>query len=836
MADIKFSGTADFSQVEKSYAKLEADTKRLEDQALRLSRAAESGGTAQQRAAERATEAAAKARASVDQLGSSIGKTGDAGAKSGDEIKKAFDGATRDVAKLEGANNRLRKSVEDTAAKQSEGGNIAKQVANDGIGQIKALAMEWVTFSGIVETANSAIQKVGENNKKALEAHLQQAPAEELVIKNLVGISPQQKREVLDQLDQMAKEIGVEAAPLKRAFAEAISKAGGDIPLALESTRAAAGIHRLSPDQMSTTTAAGATLSRVLGIQDPRQALGFANSFQASTAEANQQIVMGVLPGAVGAVLSSVPKQDKRRGAEEAAAVLAALNQANSAPGLASASTAEVGLASQLKQFFQPAPLSDEEKDVKTGQKGKLLSRVRTLQENKKGDRPEIVQAQIQKARAQIAMLDREIAGMGVAEDPGTFAGRIAAIQQNEDLQNRIIPNIHGEAAFVDAMKDLLRGKQDSRVMQEYTQNLTRIRVGSSGYEQQAKELSIEQGLTRAVRLAAKTQKDAAEADETRMGRGTAAEKTRIKKKADEVLDESQLTFHQAVGAKLATPESWVDSATQSRQQASINALRRQAEQIRLEAGIREGGIGNLNWWALTKPQQLLFNQRSVYKPATDEQLNEEEREQVAKLERTAKQLEEELADVNAKVKVSLPEVVPEDAAPMAAPTSTAPVSTAAAAAERSNAYRALPSVDDVLGSAGSAQGDKKVRKAAQRETREEKTKLTGRLKSIERELAGHGPKLKKPGYREELQREAEQLRGQISDVERNATEVLLPSHPPAAAASPPVAGPAADQTAMIDLQRRLLDETSRSNQTMRLLTHRLGSAAARQDLLVAVG
>ena len=819
MADIKFTGTADFSQVEKAYDKLEAGTKRLEEQAAKLARAAEQGGTAQQRAAERAADAAAKARESVDKLGESLGKSGNAGVKSGDDIKRAFDGATRDVAKLETANNRLAKSVEAAGEKQATLADGAKAAAEEGISQIKSLAFSWASLGGIVSQVGEAYARVGENQKKALEAHLQQAPAEELVIKNLVGISPKQKREVLNQLDQMAKEVGIESGPIKRSFAEAISKAGGDIPLAMEATRAAAGIHRLSPDQMSTTVAAGATLSRVLGISDPKQALGFANSFQAATAESSQQSVMGVLPGAVGAVLSSVPKQDKRRAAEEAAAVLAALNQANSAPGLASAATSEVGLASQLKLFFQPSPLSDEEKDIKAGQKAKLLSRVRTLQENKRGDPQEIVQAQIARARSQIAIYDREIAGMGVAEDPGTFAGRIAAIQGSEDLQNRLIPNIHGEAAFVDAMKDLLRGKKDSRVFQEYHRNLTGIRVGASGYEQQRKELSPTEGLTAAVRISGKTEIGKQQQTAEMLTRNRAAEIARIKEEAGALLDDSATNLRESIDVQEQKLIGSLANIWQSSAETKVGQVLAQAQTIRERYGAQAGNP--------RRKGSGFFSSR--YEPATDEQLPEDVRDRVKRLEKRGMELRHALLRAQKGEEVPLPSDVPSDAAPLGdLGAAVTPTSTAAAAADASAAYRALPTVDEV---AAGGTGGKKFAAAVKRSTREEKGRYAARLKKIQAELSGHGAKLKQPGYREQLQAEAEQLRGQISDVEtRGTTETLIPDSPA------PAARPAGDESAMAEISRQQLTETRASNATMRLLAQRLGSSAARTDLQVAVG
>jgi hypothetical protein len=862
MADIKFTGSADFSQVEKSYAKLEADVKRLEEQAVKLARAAENGGTAQQRAADRAAEAAQKARGSVDQLAASLGKSGSAGAKSGDDIKKAYDSATRDVAKLETANHRLAKSIDTTAEKQKSAGDAARDFASEGLSQIRSLAFEWVSLGGIISQMGEAYNRVGENRKKALEAHLGQAPAEELVIKNLVGVTPKQKQEVLRSLDDMAKEIGVEAGPVKRAFAEAISKAGGDIPLALESTRAAISIHRMSPDQANVTTAAAATLSRAMGLRDPRQALGFAASTQASTAESSQPAVMGTLPGVVNAVVSSAPNANRVRTAEEAAAVLAALNQAAPGPGLSSAGTAEIGLAAQLRLFFKPNPLSDEEKDIKAGQKARLLSRVQTLRKNRKGDSAPVVDAQIRRAEAQINILDREIAGMGVAADPGTFSGRIAAVQASEDLQNRLIPTIHGEASFVDAMKDLLRGKEDSRVYQEYQANLKRIKVGSADYEQQAAELSPSKGLTPAIRIGAATESGKAASEAELLTRNKDAEMTRIKQEASQLLEESAGNLRESVDVQEHKLLGWMANLYQSPTETAVGKVLHQAQLIRERYGAEAGNKQR-------KKGSGFFATYSA-EPATDEQLPPEVRQRVKTLEKRGMELRQAFLRAQRGVAPELPNVTPDADREM--PEATVPASTAEAAAEASNAYRELPTVADYKGSGSSP----KVSKAAQRNSHAEKQRLASRLKKIQGELSGHGAALKRPGYREQLQAEAEQLQGQIAAAEsgddipekyktkmgrdradfaeaqtagyvpegmderafriipQNAYEQALRGQR-AAQAERNAATPAPDQSALLELNRQQLEEQKRMTGALGAMRLQLGGSAARQDLADAI-
>ncbi|MCY2987838.1 MAG: hypothetical protein NTY19_08250 [Planctomycetota bacterium] len=591
------------------------------------------------------------------------------------------------------------KQADAAQRKESENHNVASSIASEGATKVTALAMQWVTVEGILNKVAEAYQRVGNNQVKAMEAQLAQASPDAQVLKNLVGMSSEDKTKIIGDLDAMSKELGVESAHLKRGFAEAYSKAGGDVSLALDATRRAAELNRVTPEQIPVAVAAGASLSKLLGTKDPRVALGFASEVQSRSAETSQERIMGVLPGTLSSVAATVPKQAKADAAREGGALLAALNTA--APrSFDSAATAEIQFSQQLAKFFKPVPLSEEDKRLTEGKKARTLQRIAKLksgggdvsdeeeeeleqlpQQEKELKRQvdrtkspaakrrmrdqlkemesrykelkkkstlsdDLVKDRIGGMESQVAIYDREIRGEGFLDDPETLKGRIKALNKSPDAQAKFLSTVHGEAEFVEQMKSLVRGDESAIVVQkfrEYTEGQNAMRISPELFEQQSRELSDEHGLTPSIKLAAKSQRDKSELDATQVKKVAFAEKGRIKKDADETLEAGADTFMESFDQTIASPGTIIEGLFVGKAQAKINALARAAHGIRVIAGARKGTP--MQWNGIARE----------YTPAGDEDLTDDERDKAGAFEGKAAALQRDLDMVNRPSDARLP-------------------------------------------------------------------------------------------------------------------------------------------------------------------------------------
>jgi hypothetical protein len=593
------------------------------------------------------------------------------------------------------------KQADAARRKESENHNVASSMASQGIEKVKSLALQWMTVEGVLNKVAEAYQRVENNQVKAMEAQLAQASPDAQVLKNVVGKSPEEKAKILGDLDAMSKELGVEARYLKLGFSEAYSKAGGDVPLALDATRRAAELNRVTPEQIPVAVAAGASLSKLLDTKDSRVALGFASEVQSRSAETSQEKIMGVLPGTLSSVAATVPKQAKADAAREGGALLAALNTA--APrSFESAATAEIQLTQQLAKFYKPVPLSEEDKHITEAKRAKILQRMEKLkagggdisdeeeaeleqlpeQEKKLKHQVDGMKSSAAKRRmheqikeldsrrkelkkkselsddlvkdriggmeSQVGIYDREIRGEGFMDDPETLKGRIEGLQARPDAQAKFLSTLHGEAEFVEHMKSLIKGDKSSVVTQkfrEYTDGPDAMRISPDLFEQQKRELSAEHGLTPSIKLAAKSQKDKAELDATLVKKTAFAEKGRIKKDAAETRDAGADTFMESFDNTVDDMGTVIESMFVGKAQANINALGRAAHGIRVIAGARKGTP--MHWQGIARE----------YTPAGDEDLTGDERDKAGAYERKAAALQRDLDMANRPSEERLPAV-----------------------------------------------------------------------------------------------------------------------------------------------------------------------------------
>lgn len=571
-------------------------------------------------------------------------------------VKKDYDDLSRRTAKLESENYRLRNTVESQAGSHQRVRREQGSMFDSGMGKLTNMIGGYLSMGAAIQKVTDAIIAQRAAQKDTLDAQVSQAAADATLIQNLVGQSSAVKAETIATLENLTLDLGIESATaVKAGFNEAISKAAGDVDLAMDATRRAAELQRATPENLQTYAAGGAVLSGLMGTRDTREAYGLLAEVQARSNISDPRELMAELPGAMAAMTATDARGAGKESVREAAALMAALGQA-AQQAAAPTATAGIQLTSQLEKFFSQG----------TSHLDEQISNLEKKAEKIKigGVRGPYERAAMAQVEQDLGAVRAEKAAVTVA-DPGTLAGRIEAIQRSQALQARLMPTLTGEGKFLEFFKQLL-GNEDSTITQQFRRNVGTeaapgLQIGTQGFDVLATELSGQSEVSKAVRVQA--------AEAARKGRGEAGQM------ADDIgatLAQIREEVTQALGQ---SNRSWVERLTSGAQETQFSILQggdvqkvaELADQVLVE---RIGRIRNAESASMKFARKLDFTgvsglmRRMTGDEKSDEDLTDDERQRIAALEAARRAVRQRAQDALNRARPEPTSINPQTAQP----------------------------------------------------------------------------------------------------------------------------------------------------------------------------
>ena len=191
---------------------------------------------------------------------------------------------------------------------------------------------------------------------KAAKTQLSVSQSRNVVLRNLVGTSPENARAILEENQKLASETGVSEQAINQARASALSASGGNVQASLEATRVAAKFLADQPGEIGGFAGSLLDLSKVTGSTDANENLGLL-SFVASQSRvvSPQQQAANIPRALIGARSFGATSQ-------EAAALFASITTGSGDLTGATSGTATIQLAKQLESFQVPGATTVSEK------------------------------------------------------------------------------------------------------------------------------------------------------------------------------------------------------------------------------------------------------------------------------------------------------------------------------------------------------------------------------------------------------------------------------------------------------------------------------------------
>lgn len=266
-----------------------------------------------------------------------------------------------------------------------------------GIGESLATAFSPTKIAGAVSAVMGVQQAIGLVRAELAAAQkmvddknvtqLTVGQSRNVLLRNLVGSSPDEIQSVQKAATDIAADTGVSEVPINAALAAAISATGGKNKLAVSLVRQSAKFLKDRPDEIGDFAGSLGDLTRVTGSDDPMVSMGLlAKTGQLSRITSPKLLAASAAPALIGATAFG---GDARTGAS----LFAALTSGSGDFTGASTGTALIALASQLddaskgkgsfEKLFKPGEIAGNT----------LLDRIRALQNN-----PELAQRFIDKA------------------------------------------------------------------------------------------------------------------------------------------------------------------------------------------------------------------------------------------------------------------------------------------------------------------------------------------------------------------------------------------------------------------------------------------------------
>ena len=266
--------------------------------------------------------------------------------------QKAYADLARQVVKLEEANQRLVKTV-DQGMKQgmSSQGSMNKAVS-DGITQVAALAAQWVGVSAMIAGAKRELEDYRRISKEAGGAQVTLGQAQARLAFNT--LDEKTFKQAVKDVAAIKKETGFPSqAKLTDAMGNAISASGGNYDIAKQALTAAARVTRLTPEHLETVAGAGIDVALAGGVT-PEEGISLVLKTGKEARVNDPKLVAKNTAQAVAkAALSSGRGANRRVAVEEAAEIQATLGLIDKDTEGDTSRTATWKLAQNLDDLFE---------------------------------------------------------------------------------------------------------------------------------------------------------------------------------------------------------------------------------------------------------------------------------------------------------------------------------------------------------------------------------------------------------------------------------------------------------------------------------------------------
>lgn len=286
---------------------------------------------------------------------------------------------TGDEARLVKALSKVIAKETEMAAKFRDIGKESKKAGKEVEGAFSQRALnnlaKYTAGMVSVSTAIQLVNRMMEDQKRLGEegsrAGMDLAKAQQETIKNLAGLTSEQKTAALQEAGAIARRTGMSETKVVQAIGAGFS-ASGDIEKTLSAVEAAAKLTRLTPEQMDTVTAGALDVAAGSGITDAERNMGFLlGAGGISRIEDPVKLSTNLAP-VVASGVHTVPGQAREEAASQIAAIFGALSLGATDRRGESTGTAATTLIAKLQQFFE------KRKD----DPGEVFGRIELLQEN----------------------------------------------------------------------------------------------------------------------------------------------------------------------------------------------------------------------------------------------------------------------------------------------------------------------------------------------------------------------------------------------------------------------------------------------------------------------
>jgi len=357
-----------------------------------------------------------------------------------ERIEKAYQDLSKENIKLRTS---MGKVVDKN--KQLESGFKRTNKAAGGFDKVAAnigrMVLAYASVTVAVRAVNAALEDQKRLQRESFEANISTAGADAQLIKNLQGFSTETKKGVFESVRAIAKDTQVSETVLKVAMSSAVSKAEGNIGMALTATRLAAQMGRAEQESIKPLASASVSLANISGGEVDAM-MGLVLSAQAQAPQTTTGDVARALPRliatGIGSVGAEAGTQEALLASQGSAALFSAFGSATQIERGEPVATAGIQFISQLRNEF-----------------------------------------------------------IGKEDDPGTIRGRIAAIQQ-QYKETGELPQFTGESAFRIPFESLLKG--EGKVSESFARNIGGgVSADIGAVKQTIRELET---LTPALRLA----------------------------------------------------------------------------------------------------------------------------------------------------------------------------------------------------------------------------------------------------------------------------------------------------------------------------------------------
>lgn len=406
--------------------------------------------------------------------------------------QRAYADVARQVTKLEEANAKLVRKVEEVKRLSEESANRSGSALSGQLRVVTDLVTQWASLTTWIQAANDAHRIFEETNAKASNAQISVADSQAQVIKNLAPQTTAEKIEFIAGIEKVQKDTKFPSlVNMNLAAAEGLSASGGDMKGVLDALSTAAPLAKDKPEELRVLMGAALDLKKASHVDSAKDNLGFLMQMGTeSRIVSMRDTALNAAPAV--SVAAATVTSDRKQATIDAGALFAALSNEAVDPTGETTRNAVTVITGELRSFF--------EKGVKTTIPGSSL--------------PMVIKPK---------------------EDPNTIEGRIRVLQDNERLAKVFLENANfGRERFRIPFEQLLNRGQTDDQFQRARGNLS---FDGRTVDQMTKELS---NLTPQLELANAAREAIGSQEVQAANNSQGAIRDQIKTVRDEALDRTE--------------------------------------------------------------------------------------------------------------------------------------------------------------------------------------------------------------------------------------------------------------------------------------------------------